>query len=113
MEIKKDEPLDNNEIKIGDLVEHPFTGEAVPILAKGNKVHQFIPRAYVETYKKNGQRIGSEEAIEGSDNYNGLKANSNFIDVNNFERPSYEIPHDMADLGIKIIVVPAYSVKLL
>ena len=92
--------------KVGDMVQHPFREEIVPILWVGTQVYKFTPRAYAG---KPG-RVGAYDAIEGSLQYQELEANGGFVKELIKSEPSAEI--DLStDIEKRTLVVPLHALK--
>lgn len=97
---KEQEPL-----RVGSMVRHPFRDEAVPILFTGEQMSTFVPSAYLSAYERRGRAPGSYDAIQGSDQYRELKRDPRFVEVKTREGRWAEVDFS-SDIEIRTLVVP-------
>ncbi|MEK7094495.1 MAG: hypothetical protein AAB886_00040 [Patescibacteria group bacterium] len=93
------------ELKVGDLVKHPFREGNTPILFLGDDIYVFVPHAYKKEFDR-GRRIGTYEAIDGSKQFQELSEDSRFEKVSARIQPSVEIDFSDEDEPERTLVVP-------
>ncbi len=98
------------EFKVGDLVKHPFRDENVPILFLGLEIYVFINRAYLKEFEL-GKKIGTYEAIDGSESFISLESDSRFVKRKIRSEPSAEIDFTN-DVEQRTLVVPISELSL-
>lgn len=102
---------EEQQLRVGDVVQHPFRDEPVAIQYIGTKIHTFIVQAYKDKFVTTGKREGAYDVIDGSPSCIQLQNDTRFALVQTKEgEPCAEIDLS-SDIEERTLVVPLSKLK--